>query len=344
MPNYLEAKFEAGSAPGNESTNPTLSTKQIFFPAIEFSPELNPSHLDRSDEMRNVLEPISRLSESYAPEWSMESRAYPDLLGFVLKMMLGPPVTTAGNGVITDPDTIAIPTGAYRHVFTAPFGPSGAYPQTTQFQAAYADESFFLKAKGAAAAELNINSPEEGGVRVEANGLATFIDDIADPALSPTYESLSIPPFERGHLRLSPAGPSGTATTEDFGLTIAQDLEVVRSLAIASKYPDIVEKGEGPITVAGSIPKRHIDVDDWNALVAATGFTLTARWQSTAFITGAYAYALWYEANNAQYVGGGPQALANQRRIGAEFEWAATYAGTAGSSKFTLVNSVASYG
>jgi hypothetical protein len=119
---YVQAAFE--STPGNEINTPTLSTKTIYLPVQTGEPQLNPTLLDRNDELRGVDEPISKLPDIYDPTWGMTLRAYPDPLGFLLKNMLGAPTTTAGNGVITDPDSVAIPTGATKHVFTAPFAAS----------------------------------------------------------------------------------------------------------------------------------------------------------------------------------------------------------------------------
>jgi hypothetical protein len=104
--------------------------------------------MERDDEVRNVDEPLAVLTEMYDPTWELETRAYPDLLGFELATMLGDPVSTAGDGVITDPDAATIPVGATRHVFTAPYGPSGLLPKTAQRQLCYADQGVFFKAKG----------------------------------------------------------------------------------------------------------------------------------------------------------------------------------------------------
>jgi hypothetical protein len=339
---YLRGAFE--SVVGNEANTPTLSTKKVFFPLTEFEPGLNPSPLDRNDELRNIDEPIAVLPESYEPEWSYNGRAYPDLLGFFLTLALGAPTTTAGDGVITDPSAGVIPATAYRHVWTAPHGGAGVSPKTCQWDIGYVDQGVYLKGKGAATEELSLNSPEEGGVQIEANGPVAYLAKQANPSLSAAYESLAIPPFERGNLTLNPAGPTGTAVTEDFGLSISTPVEIVRSMSIGSKYPDAIEKGEDPIVVSGSMPKRHFDEQDFDALVSAGGFSLMAKWISTANIAAtSYPYGLWFEANNAQYVEGGPAALANQRRIGAEYGWEARYGGVAGSTKFTLVNATPNY-
>jgi hypothetical protein len=97
-----------------------------------------------------------------------------------------------------------------------------------------------------------------------------------------------------------------------------------------------LERGDGPaVIVTGSIPKR----------VRSTPTTTTrsspppaspsrSKWQSTVNIGAtSYKYTLWLECLNAQYMDGGPEALANKRRHGGSFNWKSTYAGTAGSTK-----------
>lgn len=338
---YLHSAFE--STPGNETNTPTLSTKVLYHPLRSFQPSLNPNPLERDDELRNVDEPIMVLPESFDPAWSLDTRLYPDLAGFELKGILGAPTTTAGDGIITDPDGSTIPTGATRHVWTAPYGPSGASPLTTQRQVAYKDESVFFKLKGCGSSAVALDSPASGGVGLSASGPALYMARVADPALTPAYESLTIPPFERAHLQIV-TWLAGTAVTEDFNVSIANPMETVRTLGAASKFPDLLEKGDGPIVVSGTIPKRHIDPDDFDGLLNETTFTVKVRWQSTVNVGAtSYKYALWLECNNCQYVDGEPEALANRRRIGASWAWKATYGGTAGSSKWTLVNNTASY-
>lgn len=338
---YCHQAFE--STPGNETNTPTLSTKVLFPPLRSFAPKLAPKPLERDDELRNVDEPLQVLPEAYDPEWALESRLYPDTTGFELKAMLGAPVTTAGDGIITDPDGSTIPAGATRHVWTAPYGPAGINPMTTQRQAAYKDASVFFKLKGCGTRDFAIDTPANGGAMLKAAGPALYMASISDPALTATYEALTIPPFLRSHLVIA-TWLGSTAESEDFTIAGTNPIEAIRTLGIASRFPDAMEKGDGPIVFRGSIPKRLIDVDDYNALVAATAFTVKARWQSTVNIGAtAYKYALWFEANNAQYMDGAPEPLANKRRLGATFDWKATYGGSAGSSKWTLVNATTSY-
>jgi len=339
---YVNKRFE--SIPGNEFNTPILGTKDTFQPAMEFSPKLNAEPMPRDDEIRNLDEKVPVIPESFAPEWDMESRMYPDIIGMTFAEAFGYGANytlTAGNGVITDPDSVIIPTGAYRHVWSAPFGPAGLNPQTSQIIAAYKDQNTFFKIKGAATEKFTIASPEKGGCTIKASGKALYMERTADPALTPAYESLSIRPFVRGNLKLQ-TWLSNTATTEDFTLECESPIDTVRSLGEASYYPDAMEKGEGLIMVKGSIPKRSLDPDDYDALVNSTGFTGKARWQSESIIASGYPYKLFAEFSNLQYVGGEPDGLSNKRRIGASFDWAASRL-TTSSVVFTLINATPSY-
>lgn len=337
---YAQLRRETTNAPGNESVTPTYATKVLYPPALSVTGTLSPSPLMRDDEIRNIDEPLAAVPEMYAPAWAMESRMYPDTVGMLLAGALGAPTTTAGNGIITDPDTVAIPVGAYRHVWTAPFV-TGVIPSTMDLRLAYRDQGVYFQLKGCATDTIGITSPESGGARISASGPALYMARISDPSLSPTYEALTVLPFMRRHLTLS--WLSGTATTEDFSLSMSNPVETVRSLGIASAFPDVVEKAEGPVTFTGSIPKRQLDADDYDALLNATGFAATAKWVSSSIIASSYPYKLFVVFANCQYVGGSPGALENRRRIGASFDFKATTTGSAGHVTITLVSATTSY-
>jgi hypothetical protein len=329
--------------PGNEVNTPTLSTKKLFPPLQSLQPTRGEAPLNRDDELRNTDEPLAVVPESYSPTWEMSVRAYPDTLAFLLALTLGAPTTTAGNGVITDLGGSVIPTGAYRHRFTAPFGPSGASPNTAQVDIGYSDQSVYLKAKGAAISDLTLDTPEQGGAAVKVNGPALYLDEQSNPGLSPAFEALSIPPFFRGNLTL-PGNLAGTGTTQDFGLTINNPVEAARTLGAASLFPDAMFKANdgGPIVVSGTIPKEILDAQDLQALKAATGFELLASWVSTAIIASGYPYKLFFKAANAQYTEGTPEALQAKRRLGSSLSWKSTTT-SSGSSTFEVVNATSSY-
>ena len=337
---YVRAAIE--SAPGNETNAPTLSTKKLFIPVITFTPQPGTNPLDRNDELRNSDESQPVVPDSYSPTHAFDVRGYPDTLGFLLTWMLGDPVTTAGNGVITDPDGAVIPTGCWRHVWAAPFGPPGASPLTAQLDIAYKDQGVFYKQKGGALAELEFDFPEEGGMMVRASGPGLYLNTQADPALTPAYESIAIRPFTRGGLTL-PTWLTGSGTHEDWGFQLANPVEAVRSMGIKSKWPDIMEKAnEGPIVARFSLDQRQIDSDDVVALRDATGFAIKAKAESDTVIASGYPYRLFVEGSNAQYSEGDPEPLGNKRRHGHSFQGRLSNAG-ATSATLTLVNATSLY-
>lgn len=343
---YVRGSIENSGGPGNETNSPTLSTKKVFFPVQEFEANLNPDPLTRDDENRNTDQPVAAVPGEYGPDWSCDMRLYPDSVGFFLRLLLGDPVTTAGNGVITDPDSIAIPAGAHRHVWTAPFGPTGTNPRTAQFDVAYKDQSAYYLLKGAAIQEFTVENPEgAGGSNMSISGPTAYLNSQADPALTATYEALTIRPFRRGNLSV-PTWLAGSGTFDNIGLEVARAIEPVRSLGIASKWPDTIEYSNDPIStiITGTAEKRFLDSDDWTALRDATGFAAKIRWLSDTVIASSYPYKLFVEFTNCQYTEGGPEPLGNKRRHGATFGFRGTSSdGATASTTLTLVNATASY-
>lgn len=346
---YAQLRHE--SIPGTELNTPTLSTKVLYVPLDELTVDQGAGFLERDDELRGLSEPIPVIPEIYEPKWELKSRLYPDTLGMTLACMFGLSANgetgathytaTPGNGVITDPDAVVIPTGATRHVWVAPLGPSGASPKTHQIIAAYKDQSAYFKVKGASTEALGIETPDRGGAQLTASGPAAYMDAVADPGLTPAYETLATRPFMRGGLTIV-TWLTGTATAENLTFNVANPVENVHSMGTESKYADIVEKAEGLVLITGSIAKRQLDLDDFNALRDATEFATKTRWRSDTVIASAYKYAFWVEMSAAQYVDGSLDPLSNRRRIGGSFSYRASRDASA-SVTLTLVNNVASY-
>lgn len=337
---YVRESHE--SIPGNQSNSPTLATKKLFPRAMSWEPDPGVGHLMRDDELINTDEPVEMLTENYDPKWVSNGRMYPDELGYWLTEMLGLPVTTAGNGIITDPDAVVIPTGCYRHVWTAPYGPSGAFPKTFQADVAYSDpEAVFFKAKGCATEQFEISNPAQGGVLVKRSGPILFFDEQTDPALTPAYTADTIPPFLRSHITLT--WLANSASSKDFALTVQQPLTVEHTVGSGSKWPNEVYKGDSPIVVFGSIPKNLLDIDDFRALRDATKFAAKSKWQSTLVIAAGYFYSFWTELPNCQYTDGAPDPLDNKRRRGQNLNFKGIRSGSSASSILTLVNATASY-
>lgn len=341
---YLQERHE--STPGNEANSPTLSTKLMYPVVTEYTVDNGTAPMDRNDELRSSNEPFAVVPEAFAPSWSMSGRMYPDFLGWRLTHMLGLPTTTAGDGIITDPDSTAVPVGAHRHVWTSTstgWGGTGISPLTMQHTVAYKDQSVFAKVKGAACDTLGITTPDSGGARLAASGPALYVDDaLADPSLTAAYESIATRPFERSGLTLG-TWLTGSSVKDDLSLTISQGVESVRSLGAASMWPDLMEKTDGVPMITGSVSTRYIDAQDLAALRASTGFAAKIKWLSQTTIASSYKHSFWVEGVNAQYLSGGPGALANARRIGASFDFRLSTAGSGVASTLTLVNATASY-
>ena len=346
---YVQLRGE--QIPGNEAVSPTLSTKVLYVPVDEFSVDQGAAFLDRNDELRGLSEPVPHIPQSYEGKWGLKSRLYPDTLGMLLASAFGIGATgetaathytaTVGNGIITDPDGTVVATGATKHVWVAPFGPAGASPKTFNFYAAYKDQGAYFQGKGAHVESIAIDTPEAGGAAIDASGGSAYLNAVSDPSLTPSYETLATRPFMRGG-QLIATWLTGTATSSDFNLNIANPVELVRSLGTESKYPDVVEKGEGLVLVTGSIAKRQLDIDDFNALRDATEFAAKVRWRSDTVIAAATRYAFWAEFSAAQYTDGSLDPLGNKRRLGGSFNFRATRNASA-SVTFTLINNVASY-
>lgn len=335
-------KIARESIPGNELNAPTLSTKVLYPPLISFNLNPNVGHLMRDDEARGTDEPVPVQPERFQPTWDMEVRSYPDNIGFALAWMLGDPVTTAGNGIITDPDAVVIPVGATRHVWTAPFGPTGASPKTADVRAAWKDQSFFLNGKGLGVQSLELSTPESGGSRIKLSGPALYLNKIADPALTPTLEADTVNVFERAFLTIG-TWLASTADPDDLTFTIENPIDVKDTIGSGSRWPDKMYKGDGVINASFSMPKELIATADWDALIAATGFATKVKYVSTQIIASGYPYKLFIESGNAQYTEGGPDALSNSRRIGGSFTGKFTRTGSTPSCTLTLINSTASY-
>jgi hypothetical protein len=339
---YVEARFETGATPGKESgVSASFAAKTIYLPALSFSMDTQPNPLERDDEMRTVNEAIRYEQESFTPTWTLRTRMYPDSFAFMMKAHLGAPVTTAGDGVIVDLAAVVIPVGATRHTWASPYA-IGAAPQTIMFRVTDPESSMFWDVRGATVETCEIGVPDAGGITVTWSGKANYISNIADPALTASYESLAIAPFLRAYATLSWLASS--ANTDTVSWTIGKQVEHTRTFGGASKWPDLVEHGEGVVQLSGTIDKRTINATDWAALIAATRFTQLTTLTHTSIIATAYPYKVFIQAPNtsASYSTGGPDDIMNRKRTPASFAFRVTR-DSAQSASIQVVNATASY-
>ena len=354
---YFTAQFEQNGASdytpktGNESTVATYGL-QKYFPVQTTKPSLTPNPMERTDELRNYDQDLQLISDIYDPTWTANMRAYPDTLGYWLATILGRD-TTAGYSVAagasaTDLDnSTALATGQYAHTWTAPFGPAGAIPGSTQLRWAYKDQSTFYEMRGCATENLAIATPDNGGVTVAASGPGTYLTNISDPSLTPAYESAAIRPFTHASLAITQSGsaaPSGSGVNSGFSVNINNPVNAIRTLGIGSAFPDRLEKDDAPINVSGTIDKRNLTANDWAAMRDLSLFQILAKWTSTQCMTGSsgakYGFSI---TSQAQLVGGDMDDLQSKRRHGSNFQWKAVYDGTTNSAVIKLVNKTATY-
>lgn len=338
---YVRQRFEASEI-GHELVIPTASTKLLYAPWQNFKASYGAEFLRRDDEARNADEPVRQDADTFAPSWSGTKRMYPDSLGFDLRHLLGNPTTTAGNGVIVDPSGGVIPTGVTRHVWTAPYGPTGLNPLTAMADIAYDDEGVYFAMRGMGMDELKITNQEKGGVQVATKGPATYLQRVANPTLTPVFETLATLPFRGGDLSLPTWLAGGSRVSSDFSVTIANPIKTQRTLNVRSYFPDTVEKDDDLISLMVEFDARSLDVQDIDAFVAQTPFTALMRWQSSVNVpTTSYPYQVWIAAT-LQLDSYELDELDNKRRHGAKVTARATRDSSA-SSTITVCNASTSY-
>ena len=329
---FLNGKLEQNGASdytpksGNEATAASYGLEK-FFPVQSTKPSLAPNPMERDDELRNVDQPLLEITETYAPTWAYQSRAYPDSTGWHLANLLGRD-TSNGYAVVsgssnTDLGGTALTSTQYKHTWTAPFGPAGSIPQTAKLGWAYTDQSTYYEARGCATEQFEIDTPDTGGAQIKASGPALYLNRVANAAAitstSPTYESVSIRPFTQANLAVTYSGsnaPSSPSPASGFTVQI-----------------------NNPV-----IEKRNLTDAEWQAMRDLNVFTITATWLSSQSITGSTGakYGLQV-AINAQLVGGDIDDLDNKRRHGASYNWKAVYDGTNPAFTVTLVNATPTY-
>lgn len=328
-----EAPVYEGAA--TATTPYRISTVAAYMPIQSARIDPAPQLLDRSDEVRGFEGALARLINGYEPAGSISMRAYLDSLVFLLNTCGLTDTITAGNGVITDPDSVVIPTGAYRHVFTKR---GGLTAKTVQIILAYVDEGVFLRGNGFGASGLTLNAA--GDVTADLMGL--WVANIADPNLTATLPAGTIYPLRRGDMSLTWLTNSGT--TDDFTLSLSNPLVRRSSLGLspASFFPDKMQHGDERVYLTGSIPKSALADADVDNLINAATFSATAKWKTVVNVGAtSYKYQMWIQMPSCQYVGGQPDELANRRQIGGSFDWFSAWDEAAGYDfKITIVCAV----
>lgn len=330
---YEESPRHEGAA----STTPyRVSTVARNFPVQSARISPNPTGIDRSDELRSIEGGPPQLLDTYEPDGAISIRAYADDLIFLLGLAGWVGTYTAGNGIITDPSGVIIPTGAARWVFNKR---GGINAQTAQVTTCYVDEAVFARGQGFGISGISLNSA--GDVSADLMGLV-YANLAADPNLVASYPSFAIPHFRRGDMSITWLASSGI--TDDFSMALSNPLNRVRTMSISppSYFPDKMEHGDEKVKVTGSIPKRTLADADLDALLSLGSFAATVKWQSPKVIGATtYPYSMWAQMPSCQITGGAPDDLANRRRFGGSFDWWAAWDETAGyDCRLTIIGSL----
>lgn len=227
-----------------------------------------------------------------------------------------------------------VPTGATKVVFAKR---NALTAKTAQALLAYVANGVFAKVQGLGVSQLSMNAAGQ----VSGSLAALVYANVADPNLTPTYDSIGIPPLRSGEILLSPwLAAAGEA--DDFNFTVTNGLIARRGLR-QSYFPATMQLADEFVTVTGSRPAFTLADADVDALLSAQTFAAKVRWVSSRNIAATtYKYSMWLEMPACQYVGGGPDELRRARRHGGSWEWFAALDETAGySERFTLVGNVA---
>jgi hypothetical protein len=259
--------------------------------------------------------------------------------------------TLSFGGAVDISGTSLLLSGQYAHTWTAPFGPAGGVPQTSQMIFAYRDQSTFYQMNGCATEQLELDTPDSGGVALKAQGPSLYLNSITDPSQTPAYETVARRPFVHGSLAVTYADTGSGYTTANAGVAAGftvqarQPVNAIRTLGASSQYPDRMEKDDMPVMFSGTIAKRNLTKADWDAMKALSTFKLTASWVSTDYLSGTSGsrYGCSMTFPNAQLVGGSIDPLDNKRRHGASYNWNAVYDGTSASVVVRLVNTTTTY-
>lgn len=328
------------TTPNGQNNPSAVSATTFYHPLTQKSWQIPLLLDDRTDELRGVTDNVQKDVVGYDPQVAGANlRAYPNLLPLHLWACHGAGVFTAGNGVVTDPGGTIIPAGASMWQFTA--GTNNGPVRSLQAIAAYPDQGVFIKQQGVVWEQIQMTHNGEVGM-IQCSGHNLYTTRIADPALTASYDALSIKPFLRSMIGQPSSWLASTGTQAAFGWTLSNPVSFDRTLS-GSQWPDVVDRTGVDLNLTLQVDIRNLDTADIDALIAGTGFALRNQWVSTQFITGSYPYKLFVEANGL-YTDLQPEALQHKIRHGGTLTVDCGRAsGGSWSYRITVVNGVSSY-
>lgn len=323
--------------PPAEGDTPVLSNDIFYMPATEVPLQPNPSYDDRSDEVRCLEGSAPPQIAGYLPSGGFNMRMYPNLLPVLFAIAGYDATVTPGDGIIQDPDNVAVPSGAYLWEFERR---PDVTAQTAQVTNVFVDELQYIRSIGSGISTFTL-SPD--GIFSSDLLALVWARLNSDPNLTPVYDDFDVPNLRRGDLYIQWLADG--APLADWNLTSTNPLIQGKNFGVASGsyFPDTLEVDEGIPEVTGASPKTTMSDADLDAFMDATTFAALARWTSPAFIVGAYPYKMWADMPAVAYVSGTVPAMRRARRHPLDLGWKAFHDSVAGYDiKFTIVNATPS--
>ena len=249
-----------------------------------------------------------------------------------------PSVTTAGaTGTNLDSLGRGAAPGAYIWELEARNGALGSRGKLDAFTlsliAAYNEQEIF--GEGFAVNRLSVSG--DGGVSGDMVGL--YVDRfLTTPTLSPVYDSETIRPVLFSDLKAT--WLSGGGPMSGFTWSVAHQHEVSDDASI--RRPDWPARCllSGRTELTGSMESSQFDAQDWDLMLAAGTFPLTADYVIPSMIAATGSpYRLTLYAPAAQLgADGGPEQMQNKARHGATWPWKATYSSSSGYAHRLIVH------
>lgn len=339
-------RYLVEQAPNGQNGSNTLSATLFYRPLQSFNMKPSRVNDDRTDEFRGTPEPITPDVSGFGQvAGTATGRTYPNGIGLDFFMLLGAPVTTAGNGIITDPDAVAIPATATRHVWDSSVQDFSLI-RTTELKSAYGNSAgVFKRDRGVTCTQLDLAVGDQNAPQTfSATYAGLFEDRIADPSLTASYDATTITPFYRGNFSIA-TWLTGTASPIGAAFSFTNPVEpdpVLNTSLWPSNWSRPNTAGSVP-RLTGTINAKTVDPEDYDAFIAATPFTYKMKWLSTLNIAAtSYKYQMWIEGA-ASYDDYDPDTMEHKLRHGANINFSAGKSGATQAFKVTLVNAVASY-
>jgi hypothetical protein len=268
---YLQVALE--EAPNCEDGSEAVSSDVFYPPVKSITDDDGFVALEEQELIRGFLAPMPHLGAAeYAPAMKLSAmHLRPASLGVFLAAVMGSIDTDAGvaGPTVVDPDTVNIPVGAHRHVFSFI---DADPPQSLQLTAATGDGKY-RKAQGMGVESLDFKFAD-GALETDASLIGLVLKSISDPSITPVVDAQ--PPFRQGDMTLT--WLSSSARTKAFEFGFKSQIEALSEPTVASLFPSLLlYKNDALPTIAGTIEKASMEDADTAAIENGTQFAVLIK-------------------------------------------------------------------